>query len=131
MVEPSFKKTDDELRNDLSGFGMTKSGFHIPKLAASFKWLKDDATRNLSDSMRTIDRVATHKYEQTDRKQWVFKKWLLDNGAIFEDAIQYPALFEGGLSGLAAKKKLEPYKAFIFIPNTLILSVERVKKSAL
>ena len=49
------------------------------------------------------------------------------NGAEFEEAVQFPAVFGGGLEGLAAKKKLGPHTAYIFIPNTIIISIERVK----
>ena len=59
--------------------------------------------------MRMIDKKATEAYEASDTKHKRFKKWLIDNGAIFDDAIQYPAVFENGLTGLAAKKQLEPY----------------------
>lgn len=57
----------------------------------------------------------------------MFKQWLLENGAVFNDDIEFPAVFAGGLHGLAAKKKIESHKGYIFIPNTIIVSVERIK----
>lgn len=60
-------------------------------------------------------------------KYGLFKKWLLDNGAVFDDSIQFPAVFENGLEGLAAKKEIGPHEAYIFIPNTVIVSVARIK----
>ena len=52
---------------------------------------------------------------------------MIENGAVFDDSVEFPAIFANGLEGLAAKKPIGPYKAYIFIPNTLIISVERVK----
>ena len=46
---------------------------------------------------------------------------------MFDDSVEFPAVFGGGLQGLAAKKPIDRYKAYIFIPNSLIVSVERVK----
>ena len=63
----------------------------------------------------------------SDPKYHVFKEWLLANGAVFDEAIEYPAVFEGGLEGLAAKRAIGPHKGYIFIPNTIIISVERAK----
>ena len=40
-----------------------------------------------------------------DPKHEVFVKWLKENGAIF-DKIEYPAIFEGGLMGIAAKQDI-------------------------
>ena len=36
-------------------------------------------------------------------------------------------MFGGGLLGLAAKKPIGKNKGFVFIPNTIVLSVDRVK----
>ena len=49
---------------------------------------------------------------------------------MFDDAVEYPAAFENGLVGLAAKRKIEPYTAYLFIPNTCIISIDRVKACA-
>ena len=57
----------------------------------------------------------------------MFKEWLLANGAVFDDSLEFPAVFANGLEGLAAKQPIGPHKAYIFIPNKLIISVERVK----
>ena len=62
-----------------------------------------------------------------DPKFEVFKTWLVDNGAIFDETVEYPAVFENGLVGLAAKKKIDPYTAYLFISNTCIISIDRVK----
>ena len=107
MVE-SFKD-DRTIREDLKGFGMTSTGFHIPKLQASYDFLADDLTKTLPETMRMVDVRATEAYARTQNKHAKFKEWLLENGAIFDDSIQYPAVFTGGLTGLAAKKQLNPY----------------------
>ena len=39
------------------------------------------------------------------------------------------ATFEGGLTGIAARRDIEQYKAFLFIPNTCIISVTRVRNT--
>ena len=52
---------------------------------------------------------------------------MIENGAVFDEAVEYPAVFQGGLEGLAAKKPIGPYQAYIFVPNKLIISVARAK----
>jgi hypothetical protein len=66
--------------------------------------------------------------ESEDPKISRFLKWLKDNGGVFEDSIDL-ARFEGGLMGIAAKHDIGQYKAFLFIPNTCIISVTRVRNT--
>lgn len=55
--------------------------------------------------------------------------WLVQNGAKFDD-VKFPARFlNGQLMGLSAKNYIPPFKCFIAIPNTCIISVARVKQS--
>ena len=74
-----------------------------------------------------MDEAATRQAQASNGKYARFKQWLIENGAVFDHAVEFPAVFAGGLEGLAAKKQIAPYEAYIFIPNTLIISVARVK----
>lgn len=96
-------------------------------LSVNYNYMRDDLTKNLPDELRFLDQAATIALQQNSIKYRVFKEWLINNGAVFDDAIEFPAVFGGGLQGLAAKKPLGTHKGYIFIPNTIILSVERVK----
>ena len=40
----------------------------------------------------------------------------------------FPSVFDGGLFGIAAREAIGQYKAFLCIPNTLIISVSMVRK---
>ena len=77
--------------------------------------------------MQGIDRAATEAAQNRDGKYAAFKAWMIENGAVFDEAVEYPAVFQGGLEGLAAKKPIGPYQAYIFVPNKLIISVARAK----
>ena len=88
-------------------------------------YMKDDITKNLSPGLQKMDNVASTLCMADNMKYQVFKEWLLANGAVFDDAIQFPAVFEGGLEGLAAKTEIGTHQAYIFIPNKLIISVDR------
>ena len=66
---------------------------------------------------------------QKDPKCILFKKWLLENGAIFEDTVEFPCVFKGGLMGLAAKTEIKHKFAFMFIPSKCIITLERAKSS--
>mmetsp|Transcript_2543 Transcript_2543/g.3535 ORF Transcript_2543/g.3535 Transcript_2543/m.3535 type:complete len:313 (-) Transcript_2543:1488-2426(-) len=92
-----------------------------------FDYMRSDLTQNLPSGLQVINREATQAAQGRDGKYAAFKEWLLQNGAVFDDAIEYPAVFDHGLEGLAAKKTISPYEAYIFIPNTIIISVARVK----
>ena len=93
----------------------------------SHNYMRDDLTQNLPAGLQRVDRVGTAVAKSSTMKYQVFKEWLLANGAVFDDVIEYPAVFEGGLEGLAAKEPIGPHRGYIFIPNTLIISVERAK----
>ena len=94
-------------------------------------YMRDDIRQNLPERIQYIDQEETDsQVNKRGGKFEAFKEWLLANGAVFDDSIQYPAFFEGGLEGLAAKQAIGAYEAYIFIPNTIIISVERVKASA-
>jgi hypothetical protein len=58
-----------------------------------------------------------------------FLTWLKDNGAIFEETVDLAKFENGSLMGIAAKRDLGQYKAFLFIPNTCIISVTRVRNT--
>ena len=90
-------------------------------------YMRNDQRQNLRQDQVYLDQAATIALQEKSSKHRIFKQWLLDNGAIFEEAVEYPAVFGGGLQGMAAKQPLGANKGFIFIPNTLILSAERVK----
>ena len=91
--------------------------------------MDDNVTKFLPENMRTIDKKLT-AVAQTQPKYHDFKKWLTQNGAIFDDNIIYPAVFENGVVGIAAKRKIEAYTAFLFIPNSCIISLDRAKACA-
>ena len=90
-------------------------------------YMKDDITKNLSAGLQKMDRVASTLCMTESLKYQVFKEWLITNGAVFDDVVQFPAVFEGGLEGLAAKEEIGTHKAYIFIPNNLIISVARAQ----
>ena len=92
-----------------------------------FTFLSDDIRSTLDDNMINIDRELTAA-AQKEEKYVVFKKWLLDNGAVFEDTVEFPCVFRNGLMGIAAKKDLPLNKAFLFVPNTCIISKKRIEK---
>ena len=96
-------------------------------LIVNYNYMRDDLTKNLPEELRFLDQAATISLRQKSEKYRVFKEWLINNGAVFDDSIEFPAVFGGGLQGLAAKKPLGTHKGYIFIPNTIIISVERVK----
>jgi len=52
---------------------------------------------------------------------------LLDNGAVFDSDIEYPAVFANGLIGIAAKRSITANKAFISIPVKCIISLDLAK----
>ena len=93
----------------------------------SHSYMRDDITQNLPQSLQYIDEAATARAKEENGKYRVFKEWLLANGAVFDDSLEFPAVFANGLEGLAAKQPIGPHKAYIFIPNKLIISLERVK----
>lgn len=73
-----------------------------------------------------IDSTLTEKAKK-ETKYINFKDWLLKNGAVFDDNIDFPVVFEGGLMGISAKKHITGNKAFILVPNNLIISAERAR----
>ena len=81
----------------------------------------------MPSGLQGIDRAATGAAQNRDGKYAAFKAWMIENGAVFDEAVEYPAVFQGGLEGLAAKKPIGPYQAYIFVPNKLIISVARAK----
>jgi len=96
-------------------------------LEVNHNYMRDDLTKNLPEELRFLDQAATIALQEKSGKYRAFKEWLINNGAIFDDYIEYPAVFGGGLNGVSAKKPIGPNKGFIFIPNTLLISVERIK----
>ena len=102
-------------------------GFDCPGLKVNHKYMRDDLTKNLPEDQLFLDQAATNALQERSAIYRTFKEWLINNGAIFDDFIEYPAVFGGGLNGVSAKKPIGPNKGFIFIPNTLLISVERIK----
>ena len=100
--------------------------FDCPEMAVNYRWMRDDQTKNLPEGERFLDEAATAAFEKTGKYR-IFKDWLIANGAIFDEDIEYPAVFSTGLHGLAAKKPIGSNKEFLFVPNTIIFSAERVK----
>ena len=96
------------------------------EIGTCFKFMDDDIRKFLPENMLKTDKKLT-AVAQTQPKYHVFKKWLIDNGAIFDENIIYPAVFENGVVGVAAKRKIEPYTAYLFIPNSCIVSLDRAK----
>ena len=88
--------------------------------------MDDNVRKFLPDNMQKIDKKLT-AVAQTQPKYHEFKKWLTDNGAVFDENIIYPAVFENGVVGIAAKRKIEAYTAFLFVPNSCIVSLDRAK----
>lgn len=77
--------------------------------------------------MQFVDKELTAT-AQAEPKYKLFKEWLLANGAIFDDLVEYPCVFDGGLMGICAKQPIKRCKAFISIPNNLIISQDRCLK---
>jgi len=90
-------------------------------------FLSDDIRSTLDENMINIDQELTAAAAK-DEKYVVFKKWLLDNGAVFDETVEFPCVFKNGLMGIAAKKDLPLNKAFLFVPNTCIISLARIRK---
>ncbi|CDW88807.1 set domain protein [Stylonychia lemnae] len=59
-----------------------------------------------------------------------FAKWLKDNGVIYP-AVDYPVAFgkHGYLIGMAAKQDIPPQKAFLFVPQKLMINEVVVRNS--
>jgi len=57
-----------------------------------WNFMDEDLTQNLHLKMQFIDREATEKVKQ-EPKYKVFKQWLLDHGAVFDNLIEYPCVF--------------------------------------
>ena len=58
-----------------------------------FDYMKDDLTQNLPGGLQSIDREATAAAQNRDDKYAAFKAWMIENGAVFDEAIEYPAVF--------------------------------------
>jgi len=111
MVRP----TTASVRNEHRGIDVT------------FNYMRDDLRKNLPPSLQTINKAASAAAVAIEGKYAAFKEWLLANGAVFDEAVEFPAVFGNGLEGLAARKPIGAHEAFIFVPNTIILSIARVK----
>ena len=59
-------------------------------------------------------------------KKEVFLKWCKDNGAIFP-RVQFPYFDPNGVEGIAANSPISQFQAFLFIPNTIIVSIPMIK----
>jgi len=56
-------------------------------LSVNYNYMRDDLTKNLPDELRFLDQAATIALQQNSIKYRVFKEWLINNGAVFDDAI--------------------------------------------
>ena len=92
----------------------------------NYNFLADNKTQFIEPNMQFIDQELTEK-ARSDPKLMLFKQWLLDNGAVFEDTVEFPCVFKGGLMGIAAKKDLKNNFAFLFVPNKCIISLKRIR----
>ena len=59
-----------------------------------------------------------------------FSKWLEDNGVKYP-GVEYPVAFgrQGQLIGMAAKQNIYPQKAFLYVPQRLIITEITVRNS--
>ena len=91
-------------------------------------YMRDDITQNLPQDLQYVNSDLARQASERNPKYQVFRQWLLENGAVFDDMVEFPSVFlNGALEGLSAKQPIGPHKAYIFIPNKLIISVARVK----
>lgn len=76
--------------------------------------------------INTVDIEAT-KLAQQQVKYKSFLKWCFDNGMKWT-GVEYPAIFENGLRGMAATRDIKPYEAILFVPNSMLVSVKSCKE---
>lgn len=65
---------------------------------------------------------------QAEEKYINFNKWCKENGVIAPDC-EYPVVFGDGLIGVGAKRHLGSLKAYIYIPNKMLITEELVRNS--
>ena len=63
---------------------------------------------------------------QGDAKQQAYVEWARANGVIM-DKIEFPVVFWEGLVGSRAKEDIGDNEAFVYIPNKVLLTVERAR----
>lgn len=85
------------------------------------------------------NKSATLKLK-SDPKTKDFLKWAQENGVIMSKVsrcliillqIDFPAIFGSCLQGVICTEKIKSNEAFIFVPNKLIITIERAKFSEL
>merc|ERR1719469_1224783 len=91
-------------------------------------FLSDDIRSTLDDNMINIDQELTAAAAK-DEKYVVFKKWLLDNGAVFDETVEFPCVFKNGLMGIAAKKRSPSQQSFLVCPKHLYNFIGKDTKS--
>eukprot|EP00347_Sterkiella_histriomuscorum_P010279 403376910 len=81
------------------------------------------------DLLTFIHHEKTNKLRQQE-KYVNFQKWLEDNG-VLHPGVDYPVAFgrQGQLIGMAARKDIPPQKAFLFVPQRLMISEVTVRNS--
>lgn len=104
MVEAISSKSSKPARPITASGRMGHQGVEV-----SHNYMRDDITQNLPHSLQFVDEAATSQASASNSKYAVFKDWLIKNGAVFDESIEFPAVFAGGLEGLAAKKPIGPY----------------------
>ena len=107
----------------------SETSFENLKEGINWNFLADNITETLPNDWRLIDKELSAK-AALDPKYMTFKKWLLDNGAIFDECVEFPCIMQNGVMGLGAKKEIKRNQAFLFIPNSCIVSLTRVRESA-
>ena len=83
--------------------------------------------QNLEPGMQMIDKAATSKEIDSNPKYDRFVAWMREFGARFDD-VQFPTVFENGLTGISAKREIGLNQAFLTVPNILIVSVDKALK---
>jgi len=59
-----------------------------------------------------------------------FNIWAKENG-VRAESLEYPAVFGKGLVGIAAKSRVSPDEAFLFVPASVLINDQRIQQSAL
>jgi len=69
--------------------------------------------------------LSSQKKEEPKYK--LFVEWCIKNGMIWT-GVDFPAFFGDSLRGMVATRDIKPYEGLIYLPNSLIITVEKVRK---
>lgn len=84
---------------------------------------KDYITRltSIETILQSENNLQTKNFQQNE-KYIKYIKWLKDNGAVFEDTLDYPIAYgPSGLVGVKAKRQIENNEAILYIPKRLMI----------